>query len=69
MEIELDDYHKKTLQNDAKSITDSLFNGKYFRESVTRDQLNALEEFLRFSLESRFKSFISSENLGRIGLH
>jgi len=39
---------------DAKQLVDMLFDTKMFREDVTRDDLNAVEEFIGFTLQSKF---------------
>ena len=44
------------IKQDAKSVVDSLFETKAFKEDLTRDQLNSIEEFVGYLLETRVAS-------------
>ena len=45
---------KNYFKQDAKQIVDMLFDNKIFRESVTRDDLNAVEGHVHYLLNSKF---------------
>ncbi len=45
-------------RTEAKTIIDMLFDNKMFRDDLTRDDLNKLEEYLHFSMNTRIKSHI-----------
>ena len=54
---------KFDFKPDAKIIIDLLFDTKQFKEDVTRDDMNATEEFLTKMMEMRFDSFVSLTKL------
>jgi hypothetical protein len=47
----------KLFKQEAKIIVDSLFDNGLLINTLTRDDMSALEEYLRFSLENRFNSY------------
>ncbi len=49
---------KKRFKQHAKILTDSLFDNKLFKEEITRDDMNAIEEYIVFCLESNFNSYV-----------
>lgn len=51
------------FKSDAKTIVDTLFDSKLFREDITRDMLNATEEYLSYAMDSRFKSHQRAKDL------
>ena len=53
----------KIFKQDAKSITDTLFETKIFRDDLTRDELNSIEEMLDYLLSSRYDSILRAEKL------
>lgn len=53
----------KIFKQDAKSITDTLFETKIFRDDLTRDELNTVEEMLDYLMSSRFDSIKRAEQL------
>jgi len=53
------------FKQDAKSIVDTIFETKCFREDLTRDDINAVEELVQFMLSSRFDSFLQARKLSQ----
>ena len=47
---------EKMIETDAKSVVDLLFETKVFKEELTRDNLNSIEEFVGYLLETRINS-------------
>ena len=55
---------KRYIQkSEAKTIVDMLFDNKVFRDDLTRDDLNKLEEYIDFSLNTRMRSHITMNEL------
>ena len=50
--METEEYFK----NDAKTIVDMLFDSKFFKNDITRDDLNATENFISELMSLKFKS-------------
>lgn len=55
--------NKQIFKQDAKSIVDTLFETKIFRDDLTRDELNSVEELISYCMSSRFDSFSRAEKL------
>lgn len=55
--------NENVFKTDAKSIVDMLFDTKCFREDITRDSMNNLEEFIQFCMKSRHDSHILCTDL------
>jgi len=53
----------KYFQQDAKQIVDMVFDAKVLRPDLTRDNLNSMEEFISYLLQSKFESYQKLENL------
>lgn len=53
----------KIFKQDAKSITDTLFETKIFRDDLTRDELNTIEELIDYCMSVRFDSLLHAEKL------
>lgn len=53
------------FKNDAKSIIDLLFNTKCFREDISRDNMNELENYVEFCLSSKFEAHIKCLKLSK----
>lgn len=51
------------FKQDAKSITDTLFETKIFRSDLTRDELNSVEELIDYCMSVRFDSVFRAEKL------
>ena len=51
------------FKNDAKQIIDILFDNKIFIPTLTRDELNLTEEFIAYSMQSRFDNHLRAEKL------
>lgn len=49
------------FQQDAKSIVNMLFEGKIFRDGITRDDMNFIQNYIEQSLESRFQLYLSGQ--------
>lgn len=54
---------KQIFSNDAKTITNMMFDNKLFKDHLTRDDFNSFEEFICFLLESRFESYIKLKSI------
>lgn len=48
---------EQIFKQDAKTIVDMFFDTKLFKENVTRDDMNAVEELIKFLLQSKFESY------------
>lgn len=44
------------FKTDAKGVVDLLFDAKLFREHITRDKMNDVEEYINFLLTTRYKA-------------
>lgn len=55
--------NNKIFKQDAKTIVDMLFDAKLFKDNLTRDDFNKVEEILLFTLESRFNSHVKMTEL------
>lgn len=53
----------KIFKQDAKSIVDTLFETKIFRDDLTRDELNTVEDLIGDLMSSRFNSLLRAEKL------
>ena len=51
------------FKNDAKQIIDTLFDGKLFIDTLTRDDLNSLEDWVCFAMNSKFNSIQRAKDL------
>lgn len=51
------------FKQDSKTIVDILFEVKLFKNDLTRDELNSVEELLQYMMSSRFDSFLRAEKL------
>jgi hypothetical protein len=47
---------EKMIKTDAKAVVDLLFETKVFKDELTRDNLNSIEEFVGYLLETRINS-------------
>lgn len=54
---------EKYFKSDAKTIVDTLFDAKLFREDITRDSLNLTEQYLSYAMQSRFNSHHKAKEL------
>ncbi len=50
-------------RSESKTIVDLMFDNNIFRNDLTRDDLNAVEEYLDYSLNSRLKSIDTIRNI------
>lgn len=51
------------FKQDAKSLVDTLFETKIFKDNLTRDDLNAIEELISYSMYSRYDCVMRAEKL------
>jgi hypothetical protein len=51
------------INNDAKQIVDLLFDTDCFKKEITRDNLNAIEEFISHILKTRVDSQVRKNKL------
>lgn len=54
---------KSLISNDAKQIVDLLYDTNMFKEGLTRDNLNSIEELVICLLETRVTSQIKKNEL------
>tara|TARA_R100001086_G_scaffold91296_1_gene45185 strand:- start:761 stop:973 length:213 start_codon:yes stop_codon:yes gene_type:complete len=48
---------------EAKTLVNLMFDNKLFRNDLTRDDLNSIEEYLDYSLNSRLKTHVEFSDL------
>jgi hypothetical protein len=53
----------KIFKQDAKTIVDLFFDTKIFKDTVTRDNMNATEDYIESILRSRFDSYLKMNEL------
>lgn len=53
----------KIFKQDAKSITNTLFETKIFRDDLNRDELNLIEELIDYCMSFRFDTTLRAEKL------
>ena len=51
------------FKNEAKMIVDSMFESGTFHEKITRDDMNEVENFISFSMTSRYNSEMKAKAL------
>ena len=51
------------FKNDSKSIVDMLFDAKLFKDNITRDQMNGVEDLIKYMMESRVSSYFKAHRL------
>lgn len=51
------------FKQDAKSITDMLFDTKVFAPDVTRDTMNVVEEYIQYCMKTRYDSYVKWHEL------
>ena len=51
------------FKNDAKAIVDMLFENKLFTQSLKRDDLMAIENFIASEMQSKFESITKMQKL------
>lgn len=56
---------RNLIKEDAKSIVDLLFDTGALDQKLTRDNMNALEEYIKIILEGRIDSHIKLIDLKR----
>lgn len=54
---------EQIFKQDAKNITDSLFETKIFKDNITRDDMNAFEDYISFTLQSKYNVYRKCEEL------
>jgi hypothetical protein len=57
--------HENTFKADSKSIVDMLFENCYFEKTITRDNMNAVEELITFLLQSQLNMYLRIEELSK----
>ena len=53
----------KHFKKDAKQLVDQLFDSNLFKEKITRDDMNSIEELIEFLLSSRLDTYIKVHRL------
>lgn len=51
------------IKQDSKTIVDLLFDRGLFSSELTRDNLNAIEEFISYTMQSRLDSYIKCNDI------
>jgi hypothetical protein len=54
---------EELFKNDAKQIVDMVFESKLFKDDVTRNDMNAIEDFISYLLQSRYDSYLKLKNI------
>lgn len=54
---------QQIFKQDAKTLVDTLFDAKLFKDQVTRDDLNSIEDYISSALNSRFDSYLKIEKI------
>lgn len=49
---------ERIFKSDAKSLVDMMFNIKLFKDDVTRDSMNEMEDFINYLLSSRYDTYV-----------
>jgi hypothetical protein len=55
--------NEKIFKEDAKQIVDLCFDTNIFKESLTRDDMNAIQDYIESSLQSRLDSYKKIDSL------
>jgi len=55
----------KAFKQEAKAIVDGFYDGKLFKDNITRDDMNKVEEFITDMMNTRFEAQMRTENLYR----
>jgi len=58
-----DEIKEKVFLQDAKQIVDALYDKGIFKDTLTRDGLQSVEDYLAYLLDSRFASKVRGEAL------
>lgn len=53
----------KYFKTDAKAIVDGFFDAKLFKEEITRDDMNNVEDFIAEMMQSKFDSHLKMTEL------
>lgn len=53
----------KRYHDDAKIIVNMLFDTKQFKESITRPEMEALDNYVAYLLKSRFESYLGLQKI------
>jgi len=54
---------ENTFKQDAKSIVDTFFDNRLFHDSITRDNMIAVEDLISYMLQSRFDGYIKMNKI------
>lgn len=49
------------FKQDAKSLVDMMFDAKIFKDYVTRDDMNGIEDFICYCMKTRYESHLKAE--------
>ena len=55
----------KEFKQEEKAIVDGFYDGKLFKDNITRDDMNKVEEFITDMMNTRFEAQMRTENLYR----
>lgn len=56
---------EKLFKQDAKQIVDMCFDNRLFKDTLTRDDFNSFEDLIQFLLQSKFNTYVKTEELFR----
>lgn len=59
----MDEKDRIIPKQESKTIVDTLFDNKLFRNDLTRDELNSIEEYIDYSMNSRLNSHLKFRDL------
>lgn len=51
------------FKSDAKQIVDMFFDTKIFKEDISRDDMNTIEELIEYLLRSRYDMYVKGKEL------
>lgn len=54
---------KEYFKQDAKQIVDMLFDTKCFKDDVSRDDMNSVEDFIKEMMQIKFESNLKLKSL------
>ena len=59
----MEENREKLFTNDAKTMVDTMYDNRLFKDDVTRDDMNAFEDLIDFLLSSRYTGYKRMQDL------
>ncbi len=53
----------KVYKQDARQLVDMLFDSKFFRADLLRKDMRAIEDYIKFCLQSKFEGYKKAQAL------